>query len=232
MNKGRSSYSVIIPVFNGEKYLDEAISSVLAQTLKPEEIIIVDDGSTDSTAEVVKKYHGSVLYSYQSNKGAAAARNTGLRMAKCDFISFIDADDIWVKDKNEKQMKLFNQHPGTEIVLGFLMPVSSKPQKHDINFPAKKSLLLTHLGSALIHKTVFEKIGNFDEQLALVEDTDWFFRVRESGINVWIQNEMVQYYRIHEKNSTRDKNKTNFYILLAYKKSLDRKRKSGIQDTL
>jgi len=227
MNKGRSSYSVIIPVFNGEKYLDEAISSVLAQTLKPEEIIIVDDGSTDSTAEVVKKYHGSVHYSYQSNKGAAAARNTGLRMAQCDFISFIDADDIWVMDKIEKQMRLFEQHPEAEIIIGLLMPVSAKAPGRDISKLAKKNLLLPSLGSSLIRKTVFEKIGNFDEQLALAEDTDWFFRARESGITVFVQNEIVQYYRIHDKNSTRDKNITNFNILLAFKKSLDRRRKSG-----
>ena len=227
MNKGRSSYSVIIPVFNGEKYLAEAISSVLAQTLKPEEIIVVDDGSTDSTAEVVKKYHGSVHYSYQSNKGAAAARNAGLKVAKGDFFSFIDADDIWVKDKSEKQMRLFEQHPEAEIIIGLLMPVSAKAPGWDISKLAKKNLLLPSLGSSLIRKTVFEKIGNFDEQLALAEDTDWFFRARESGITVFVQNEIVQYYRIHDKNSTRDKNITNFNILLAFKKSLDRRRKSG-----
>ena len=226
MNKVRPSCSVIIPVCNGEKYIAEAISSVLAQTLMPEEIIVVDDGSTDNTAEVIKEFHQSVHYCYQSNKGAAAARNKGLQIAKGDLISFIDADDIWVKDKIEKQMQIFEQHPETEIVIGHLLPVSGNPNFIVKNSPNNKSLLLASLGSALICRSVFNKIGHFDEQLFLAEDTDWFFRVREFKINVWVHNEIVQYYRIHDNNSTLDKNMTNYNILRAYKKSLNRKKKN------
>jgi glycosyltransferase involved in cell wall biosynthesis len=221
------SCSVIIPVYNGGKHLANAIQSVLGQTLPPGEVIVVDDGSTDHTAGVVQEFQGRVLYLYQPNKGVAAARNAGFRKAGGEFISFIDADDKWVSEKLEKQMNIFALHPETGIVIGHLLPVLEPSAGSAKKRTGAESLLLTSMGSMLIRWQVFEKIGNFDEEFVLAEDTDWFFRVREAGIRVWVQQEVVQYYRIHDSNTTRDKTRTNSFLLSAYKRSLDRIRKAG-----
>ena len=91
--------SCIVPVFNGERYLAEALDSILAQTWRPLEVIVVDDGSTDGTAHIAAGYGAEVSYIHQANAGPAAARNRGLDAARGEFIAFLDADDLWHKDK-------------------------------------------------------------------------------------------------------------------------------------
>ena len=98
------SVSVIIPVYNGGKFLAEAINSILSQKHSPIEIIVIDDGSTDNTSEVAMSYGNRVHYVYQENKGAPAARNHGLRLASGNIIASLDADDIWAENKLKKQL--------------------------------------------------------------------------------------------------------------------------------
>ncbi len=222
--------SVIIPVFNGEPFIAEAIQSVFNQNYEPLEIIVIDDGSTDETADVVKNLPGNILYYYQQNSGVAVARNAGLRLAKGGLIAFIDADDVWVDNKLTLQIEQFNQFPETEVVIGFLLPVRSGNQTRLEALPVtnNKGALALTLGSTLIKRSVFDKIGGFDEELALSEDTDWFFRLREADVKVRINKEVVQFYRLHDKNITLDKNQANCFQLKAFKKSLDRRRKAGV----
>ena len=111
--------SVIIPVYNGQEYLNEAIQSVLRQEYKPIEIIVVDDGSTDNTKEIGDKYD-IVTYIYQTNQGPSAARNTGLECARGILIAFIDSDDIWSDDKLKIQFTILNDNPSVDVVLGYL----------------------------------------------------------------------------------------------------------------
>jgi len=223
--------SVIIPVFNGERFIAEAIQSVLDQKYEPLEIIVIDDGSTDGTADVVKNLSGNIHYFYQKNSGIAAARNTGLRHSKGGLIAFIDADDVWVDNKLALQIEHLNQFPETEIVIGFLLkvPLQNKSRLDAALAENNKGLLVLQLGSTLIKKSVFDKIGGFDEELTLSEDTDWFFRVREADIKVRINKEIVQFYRFHNKNITYDKSQAKLFQLKAYKKSLDRRRKAGLR---
>ena len=96
--------SCVIPVFNGERYLGEALESVLAQSYQPLEVIVVDDGSTDETAEVARRYGERVRYVWQPNAGETAARNLGLTAAHGEFIAFLDADDVWDSEKLERQI--------------------------------------------------------------------------------------------------------------------------------
>lgn len=109
--------SVVIPAFNCEAYIDEAIASVLQQTLRPYEIIVVDDGSTDGTAELLQRYRNVITYIRQSNKGPSAARNVGISKATGDYIAFLDNDDAWFPDKLFRQVDALNRHP--EAALAF-----------------------------------------------------------------------------------------------------------------
>jgi glycosyltransferase involved in cell wall biosynthesis len=222
-----SSISVIIPVFNGEKYLGDAIKSILKQTVQPLEIIVVDDGSTDDTEKVAKNFGRDIQYVYQENSGIPVTRNTGLELAEGEFISFIDADDLWVTNKLEVQLNLLKRNPKYEMVIGFLyrVPFSETTQEEPLR--GVKGECATSLGSTLIKKSVFEKIGIFDTEMALGEDVDLFLRVLESGIKVWGHKEIVQLYRQHDENITGDEKRKNYYLLKAFKKSLDRRRKSG-----
>lgn len=117
--------SVIIVVYNGEKYIDEAIQSVLNQTCKDIELIVVDDGSTDNTREVVQKYN-NIIYIYQKNKGEGAARNLGIENSKGDYLAFLDADDLYEIDKIEKQSKILNENNNIDIVYNDLKVVDEK----------------------------------------------------------------------------------------------------------
>src|SRR4030042_2354962 len=113
----RSLISVVIPVWNGERFLAEAVEVVLNQTYPPHEVIVVDDGSTDGSAEVAKSFGALVRYHIQGKKGAATARNHGVELSQGNFIAFLDADDFWVKDKLARQMKIFLDHPDSDMVL-------------------------------------------------------------------------------------------------------------------
>jgi len=105
--------SVIIPVFNGERFIGEAIQSVMDQTYPPLEIIVVDDGSSDKTADIVRYLSGArpILYRRQSNQGAAAARNAGVSLAQGEWIAFLDADDVWYPEKLAIQVEHFKTYP-------------------------------------------------------------------------------------------------------------------------
>ncbi len=112
--------SVIIPVFNTEKYLAKAIESVLSQTLKPNEIIVVDDGSTDKSIEVARQFEPPVRIISQANKGVGSARNVGTQAASCDFLAFLDADDFWTENKLEIQLSYLENNPKTDMIFGYV----------------------------------------------------------------------------------------------------------------
>ena len=120
MAQKRSVVSVIIPVHNCERYLGEAIESVLDQTHSPLEIIVVDDGSTDCTADVTKSFAPHVRYVLQAQAGAPAARNRGAELARGEFLSYLDADDLWVEEKLERQTACLSDDPELDMVSGFV----------------------------------------------------------------------------------------------------------------
>src|SRR5277367_3459376 len=110
--------SVVVPVFNGAAYIAQAIDSVLGQTLAPDEVIVVDDGSSDSTADIVKRYQPHVLYRRQVNQAPGAARNLGIRESKGELLAFLDSDDIWLPEKLRVQKMALDQDPRLHLVFG------------------------------------------------------------------------------------------------------------------
>lgn len=221
--------SVIIPVYNGERYLGEAIENILAQNYRPLEIIVVNDGSADATENVAKRYERDIIYAFQENRGPGAARNKGLRMASGDIIGFLDVDDLWSKNKLPLQLARLEDDPSLEIVLGLSQPMKLQTVKE-----GKSQFEKWHdpycallVGAGVFRKAVFDKVGFFDETLYYGEDTDWFMRAREKGISMLIMPGVSLFYRRHEFNMTLDSATTDRYFIKALKKSLDRRRREG-----
>ncbi len=221
--------SVIIPVYNGEKFLAEAVESVRRQNHQPLEIIIVDDGSTDSTAKIAAGFQGNVRYAYQSNGGPAAARNRGLRMAAGNVIAFLDVDDVWSENKLGLQLGYFEINPSLEIVLGLLQRMQLTGSE-GVRYTFKEweePVMNMHLGSALFKRSVFETVGLFDESLGYCEDWDWFMRAKERHVPMLVHQNVVYYYRRHNQNITNDTETGFNFALKMLRYSLDRRRRQG-----
>ena len=218
--------SVIIPTYNAANYLPVAINSVLAQNYQPLEIIVVDDGSTDNTADVVSSFGTAITsYTYQENGGPSAARNTALAQAHGEFVASIDADDWWSEDKLSKQLALLQANPNRGIVLGLLQymrPATLSqlgPYQPYLDPWAGKSF-----GAALIRRTVFDQVGLLDLEMIYFEDVDWFLRADEAGIMRHTMSETTLFYRRHAHNMTRDKEKNRYYMLKTFQKVIARSR--------
>jgi len=215
--------SVVIPVFNGERFLRNAVESVLAQKYSPLEIIMVDDGSTDGTADVARSLPETVRYLHQTNQGPAAARNRGIERAQGSLIAFADADDLWPEDKLALQLPYLMRDPAAEIVMGLIQQVLlSETGAENFAEPA----FSVNLGSAIIRKSVFERVGLFDETMRYSEDVDWFMRAREGGAAIVTIDAVTLLYRQHDQNMTRGKSTSELNVLKALKRSLDRRRES------
>jgi len=183
--------SVVIPAFNYAHFLPKAIQSVLQQTFCDFELIIVDDGSTDATAEVVKAYlkDERVRYIYQENRGLSAARNTGIRQARGEYIALLDADDLWLPEKLERQLQVFEREgSGVALVYCFIEYVDEygkvleSVKEPPVENPTLGDLLYANwiLGSGssvLIKKEAFDRVGFFDEELRSLEDMNMWLRI-------------------------------------------------------
>ena len=195
--------SVIIPVFNTEKYLAEAIESVLSQTVKPAEIIVVNDGSTDKSADVARQFEPLVRLICQENKGVGAARNTGINNASGEFLAFLDADDLWTENKLEILHSYLQNNPGTDMVFGYVEQFVSPelPDEHKSNLKPELEKMQGFLaGAMLIKKTTFLKVGFFNEKLELGEFIDWFSRAKDLGLTYEVLPEILLRRRIHDAN--------------------------------
>ena len=182
--------SVIIPTFNRAGFLSRSILSVVQQTLSPAELIIVDDGSTDNTEQVVHDISSnspvSIVYQYQQNSGAAAARNTGIRSSRHEYIAFLDSDDWWLPGKLEQQYQAMDSQPHylishtREIWYRNGKRVNQK-KKHDPLhgdiFEASLRMCMVGMSTVMAKRTCFSTFGFFDEQLACCEDYDLWLRM-------------------------------------------------------
>lgn len=180
--------SVIIPTFNRANLLKDAVESVLMQTRRCGEVIIVDDGSTDDTAGLIKSLRGSGCVSAVSipHSGVSRARNTGIKKARGAWIAFLDSDDIWLPSKIEKQLEYLEQHPEflvchtDEIWLknGKMINQGKKHAKCEgWFFIPSLDLCLISPSTVLIHRCVLEKVGLFDESFEYVEDYELWLRI-------------------------------------------------------
>ncbi|MGH7244436.1 MAG: glycosyltransferase family 2 protein [Phycisphaerales bacterium] len=197
-----TSVSAIIAVFNGEAFIQDALASVRNQTVPPFEVIVVDDGSTDRTAELVQNEPGVTLIR-QSNAGPSAARNAAIARARGEWLAFLDADDLWLPHKLERQLALANAQPEFEIVLGnylpFLEPGTSCPKWQ--NPQQLVDGAETFVPSVVLaRRTLFSRVGLFNESLRISEDFEWLVRARLAGVTMGRLPEIVTRKRLHQAN--------------------------------
>ncbi|MCE5195436.1 MAG: glycosyltransferase family 2 protein [Nitrospiraceae bacterium] len=224
--------SVIIPVYNGERYIVEAIESVITQKYKNIEIIVINDGSTDRTEEILNSYK-NVKHLYQSKQGAPSARNTGIKFSTGELIAFLDADDLWTKDKLEIQTSIFKTLPDLDMVFGhvkqFYSPELKASQRERIYMIAD-SMPGYLPGTMLVKKRSFFRVGLFNSKFKIGEFIDWYSRAVDYGLKSCLASEVLLKRRIHDSNTgitERDSRKDYLRIL---KTSLDRRRSAEIKE--
>jgi glycosyltransferase involved in cell wall biosynthesis len=221
-----SFVSIIIPAYNCERFIAEAVESVRRQEYEPSEIIIIDDGSTDGTSSCVKGLGEDIRYVYQTNKGPAAARNRGITISRGEVIAFLDADDYWPANKLKIQMERMNKNPEIEVVLGRIKCTGLLTEEdRKIRFEsADNTMISICLGSGVFRKSVFDRVGLFDESLRHYEDHDWLLRAREKDISMIILKDVTLYNRRNEYSMSRRKTRNDPSMIQILKKSLDRRR--------
>lgn len=220
--------SVIVPVYNGDRFLAEAVDSIQRQDYGRLEIVVVDDGSTDGTPAVASRLAGEVRYVRQDNAGTPAARNTGLRVARGTLIGFLDADDLWTDRKLAIQVPQLMEPSAAEIVLGYTEVASLAGGEVNGRAARPPAPLLT-LGAALVRRSAFRRAGLFDETLRYCDDVDWFLRAKEAGLSLRIHDDLVQVYRRHDRNLTNDRDLDRRSFVAVLKRSLDRRRRAGAE---
>jgi glycosyltransferase involved in cell wall biosynthesis len=215
---------VIIPTRDRGAFLREAIESVLAQTIPPQEVIVVDDGSTGEAAAWIGEARGPVCYLRQDAAGPAAARNRGLQAATGAFIAFLDDDDLWPPKKTERQLPHLLQNPELGMILGHTQRMVKRetPDGGTLFEAYRKPVRLFSLGCGLYRRSVFDTVGSFNERMRFAEDDDWFMRCREQDIATVFLPEVSQYYRFHEGNMTRDGETKRRFLLHLVKNRRDR----------
>ncbi|GIK72612.1 MAG: glycosyl transferase family 2 [Chloroflexota bacterium] len=203
----RERISVIIPVYNSERFLAEAIQSVLVQTLPPDEIIVVDDGSTDNSAALVAEMPlpsmTELILVRQPNLGPAAARNRGVALASGELLAFLDADDIWLPDKLEQQVAHLARNSAADgvicrvesfVELGGRWP----PGRNRTLFEQNPPMYI--FSTLLIRRDALNRAGYLDVQLRAGEDTEWFARARDLGLVFDITPAVLLRRRFHSAN--------------------------------
>jgi glycosyltransferase involved in cell wall biosynthesis len=199
----------------------------LNQTYRPIEIIVVNDGSTDQTYAVIKQYGDRVHAFWQENAGPATARNKGLSEARADFVAFLDADDLWLPEKLERQFARFRARAELDLCLthvqNFWVPgwEREETQYQDQRFAQPLPGYTTQ--ALLARRVIFERIGRFNSSLRACDDTDWFLRAIDQGAVIDILPEVLVRRRLHSKNLSRT---ALAYDTLAHvlKNSLERRR--------
>lgn len=198
--------SIVIAVYNDETYIGDAIESALSQSLRPLEVIVVDDGSTDGTAEVLKRYEDRITIVSQDNQGPGAARNKGIGMCRGEYVSFIDSDDFIVPEKSARQAEVLDTHPEVGLCYGICRAIDARDgrvikttrpgrgasDRSKAPFPPSYPTL-----AFLARREWLEKVGGYAEDTRLSEDTELRFKLWAAGCAFMSHSDVVGTYRIH-----------------------------------
>lgn len=203
--------SVIIPNYNYAHYLPECIDSVLAQTYPEIEVIVVDDGSSDGSREVLEGYDQQITRLYQKNQGVSAARNNGFKASTGEFVAFLDADDAWLPKKVEKQVERFERDPDLGLVHVGVAEIDSEGKVlverlegvegavSTILLQLKREGVLGGGSGSMVPRSVLDELGGFDTRLSTSADWDLFYRISERW-PVGFVPEVLLRYRVHNSN--------------------------------
>lgn len=234
--------SVIIPTYNREKLLVKSLESVLNQTVKAEEIIIIDDGSTDNTKEIVNNYNNhTIKYIFQENKGVSNARNHGIRIATNEWLCFLDSDDIWEENKLEKQIEfhtrnshIFFSHTDELWLFNNKIIKQKKHQLKPSGFCFKQNIPNTLIGAStmMVHKKILNEVGYFDEELIACEDYDLWLRILAKYELGLINEKLITKIAGHENQLSFCTKLMDKYRILALLKHKDSQYKDQISSEI
>jgi len=198
--------SVVIPIFNGMPYIVDAVASVLAQSHRRLELILVDDGSSDGSLDRIRAFSDfRIRWLSQANSGTASARNQGLRQGRGDLVAFLDQDDLWLPEKLHLQLQAMTLDPSVDLVLGHLwqgrFPAGSTPAACLADRSGRR--LAGYLPSTLLmRRSLLEGVGEFREDQQLAESFEWFVRVRDLGFRAHMLPEILSVRRVHTANKS------------------------------
>lgn len=243
---GNPLVSAVIPVFNGEKYIAESLQSVFQQSYKPIEIIVVDDGSTDSSLQIINKIPGEKKIITQQNKDVSEARNSGIENAKGEYIAFLDQDDLWNKTKIEKQIQVFLKNLDVDLVFTDLSKFNDEGRmwhpkdrhktasrlsdKNLFEYLIKKNVLMP--SAVMVKKDSIENAGLFDSNFKTCGDYEMWLRMAALGMKFNYLPEPLTLYRQHGKNTSKKIEIMNEDRLRAIKKIFSLKDLSPEQKSL
>ena len=225
--------TVIVPVYNGERYVMEAINSIVSQSYRPIEVVVVDDGSTDTTADVTMPLSGEanpgvrIRYEKQTNSGAAAARNRGVELANGNILAFLDADDVWAPNKLSLQILALENNPDRDAVFGhmqqFISPELDETTKLTLRCPTDPMPGYTHC-TMLIRREAFMRVGMFETDWHLGEFVAWYLKAIENTLHSTMLPDVVLRRRLHDRNQGVNKRDFQTDYVRILKASLDRRR--------
>jgi glycosyltransferase involved in cell wall biosynthesis len=213
---------VAIPAYNAERWLAQTLDSVLAQTVLPDDIVVIDDGSTDATASVAERFGTPVRVVSQPNAGIGAARNRAVELVRGEVVAFLDADDLYTPSSIATRLDVLAAYPRVEVVFGaerrFARVIDGVP------VPIGPSLPSPIPGSMLVRRSTLERVGPFPTATRVAEGLDWLLRARELSVEEVTVDEQVLWRRVHgENNSLRHRDSMGEFAH-TLKASLDRRR--------
>ncbi len=213
--------SVIIPVYNGEVYIRAALESVLRQGDASTEVIVVNDGSTDATQDILASFGERIQVLHQANRGPSAARNAGVRASHGTYIGLLDADDLWPDGRTQLALAHLSRESADFVRGKTVFIEEGQGSAHALSEPVFMEALV---GAGLYKRHVFERAGWFDEEMRCGEDIDWHLRLVESGCVEYRIQETMLIYRRHMANMTRSEDVLKKGQLDALRKKLARAR--------
>jgi glycosyltransferase involved in cell wall biosynthesis len=207
---GTPRVSVVIPAFNHGRYVGEAVRSALDQSYPDLEVIVIDDGSTDDTREAIRGFGDRVRYFHQENRGLAAARNRGIGESRGDFVAFLDADDLWLPRKLERQLEVFDRHPSVRLVYAGVFHVDCEGRVLQEIQPRHRGTTVSQLlldnvviGSgttAVVPRECLKELGGFDECFSVCEDWELWLRIARRYELDYVDAPLAK-YRLHAGNA-------------------------------
>lgn len=225
---GERLVSVVIPVYNGEAFLCEAVDSIVRQRYGNLDVMIVDDGSTDRTPAIVGDLPLDIRYLRQPNSGVSAARNRGIRDAIADLVAFLDVDDLWSEGSLRLMLRALTEAPELDLVRGWAQVMELDPETGTYELVGSPTdSFPDYIGAGLYRKRVFARVGFFDTTLQLAEDVDWYARARELDVPMRRLDAVTLHVRRHGRNMTHGRSLQELNILQAFKRRLDRRRTGG-----
>jgi glycosyltransferase involved in cell wall biosynthesis len=236
-NKQTPLVSVVTPTYNSGNFIAQAIQSVLEQTYQHHEVIVIDDGSTDETKDVLRGFNSYIKYLYQENRGPSAARNAGIRAARGKYICFLDADDLWVANKLEVQLAFMEHHCDIGLVFSDFEEfdadrilrgsfLAEKVFRYDIvsEIPIREAFMKLVMenfiptSTIMVRKECFEKVGLFDESLRSVEDRDMLLRIA-AHFGIACIPLVLSKKRVHGSNISGDRELANRSLIKVLEKN-------------